>query len=298
MGRPPLNLRKMPQWPPPLPTSSHATNGCGLPNDLIRIDEPVFAFVRDWILRRGGPNLSNNQIEPLVGTALQEHVLRFSGQQFFERHDVHMFVVVRTTSPGRAEELLLGAVRLPACSAGPSWLVGTPDKTRADENYRRECDEVVALAESKLVAAKDVEAHAPAAATTKSCEVIRPDKVKTTPSEQAPAIPKHSAAPVGTATEQDGTKTFSAVRCAVAGVWGSLVYSGVIATVDGPGWWIVLIPIAGLPWLFFAINDHSIRGQRLELFEACGTLLGGAFLSGFCAIPFALIYAIIRGLGR
>jgi hypothetical protein len=50
-----------------------------------------------------------------------------------------------------------------------------------------------------------------------------------------------------------------------------------------------------LPWLLFEMNDRSAAGESIGGAEGVMTLVGGAFVSVFCAVPLLLVCMVFKG---
>ena len=96
---------------------------------------------------------------------------------------------------------------------------------------------------------------------------------------------------------KDKSDGITAKRCLVAGIWAFAVIaitSGIEP--EGLALWVVTIPLTGLPWLFCILNDRHTEGRTIGAGESIATMLCGAFLSVFCAVPVMFVAMIIKKL--
>lgn len=89
----------------------------------------------------------------------------------------------------------------------------------------------------------------------------------------------------------------TAKRCLVAGIWACVVIavtSGIEP--EGLALWVVMIPLTGLPWLFFSLHDRHTEGRTIGAGESIATVFCGAFISVFCAVPVVFVIMMFKRL--
>ena len=80
-------------------------------------------------------------------------------------------------------------------------------------------------------------------------------------------------------------------RALIAGVWGTVVfYVGKGITGGDLPFLLLGVPLLGLPWLVFLLNDRSNSNESTEGGEAVMTLFAGAFLTLICTLPVLLVF--------
>jgi hypothetical protein len=87
----------------------------------------------------------------------------------------------------------------------------------------------------------------------------------------------------------------SVTRAFFSACWGVfLAESGSLISENGFEFFLIVIPLLGLPWLLFTIADRSPDGERMRLQAALTALFGGAFFTLLCTLPAIPIWLLIR----
>lgn len=98
---------------------------------------------------------------------------------------------------------------------------------------------------------------------------------------------------------EDKSDGITAKRCLIAGIWTWIV---ILVTVgmepDGLVALLVIVPLVGLPWLLFTLNDREREKRTIDAWESIGTIFCGAFISLLCAVPLMFVVLIVRSLFR
>jgi hypothetical protein len=86
-------------------------------------------------------------------------------------------------------------------------------------------------------------------------------------------------------------------RRLVSGVWGFfLIAAGATFSDSGPTFLLLGIPLLGLPWLLFNLNDRSANNEKTDAQHAIGVLLGGAIFTLIYTIPLILLWLLLKNL--
>ncbi len=91
----------------------------------------------------------------------------------------------------------------------------------------------------------------------------------------------------------DQPELFTFKRCAIAGVWSAVVIVVARSLIEDAVGSLLMIPLIGLPWLFFELSDKERKKETMAAGEAVTLILGGAFISAFCALPWVFVAGIL-----
>jgi hypothetical protein len=84
-------------------------------------------------------------------------------------------------------------------------------------------------------------------------------------------------------------------RGIVSGMWGTfLAVSGATFSEEGHTFMLLGIPLLGLPWLLFTLNDRSASNQKTDAQHAIGVLLGGTIYTLLYTLPVLALWLLLK----
>ncbi len=80
-------------------------------------------------------------------------------------------------------------------------------------------------------------------------------------------------------------------------MWGTfLVVSGATFSEEGHTFMLLGIPLLGLPWLLFTLNDRSASNEKTDAQLAIGVLLGGTIYTLLFTLPVLGLWMLLLNL--